>query len=126
MEAVERYNQKMPIFDKQFNSDKGWTFLFTMKQNEYFVFPDKATGFMPEEIDMMDKRNYSRISQHLYRVQAFSTKDYFFRHHLETNVENISELKGYTWKRIRNLSNLEGVVKVRVNHIGEIVKIGEE
>lgn len=126
MEAVERYNQGLPIVDKQYNSDKGWTFLFTMKQNEYFVFPDENTGFFPEEIDMMDSKNYSRLSPHLYRVQKFSTKDYYFRHHLETNVEEEKALKNYTWKRIQNLRNLKGVVKVRINHIGEIVKVGEE
>ena len=38
-EAVERKRQGMPIVDKNYNANLGWKFLFTMKQNEYFVFP---------------------------------------------------------------------------------------
>jgi hypothetical protein len=29
-----------------------------------------------------------------------------------------------TWKRIRNCDELQGIVKVRVNHIGQIVAVG--
>ena len=115
----------LPAIDKYYNNDKGWEFLFTLKQNEYFVFPNQAQGFDPDEIDLTDERNYSRISQNLYRVQKLSSKDYYFRHHLETTIEDIKELQGITWKRITSLNNLKGIVKVRINHIGQIVHIGE-
>ena len=52
------------------------------------------------------------------------TKDYFFRHHLETNVEDNSALKGITWRR-EGLSGLKDIVKVRLNHLGKIVHTGE-
>lgn len=121
-EVVERANQKLPIIDKEYNSELGWTFLFTMKQNEYFVFPNEKTGFNPSEIDLLNPENYAVISPNLYRVQKFSNKDYFFRHHLETTVTNNLEM---TYKRLRAPSTLCGVVKVRINHIGQIVSVGE-
>ncbi len=115
----------LPIVDKSYKSEEGWKFLFSMKQNEYFVFPNEKTGFVPSEIDLMNPENYSKISPNLYRVQKFSSMDYIFRHHLETNVEVTNELKEITWKRINSIKNLKDIVKVRINHIGTIVQIGE-
>jgi CRISPR-associated endonuclease Csn1 len=40
-------------------------------------------------------------------------------------VEDNSALQGKTWKRVQSLGGLEGAVKVRVNHIGQIVAVGE-
>lgn len=125
LEATTRANQQLPIVDKQYKHDEGWQFLFTMKQNEYFVFPNPSTGFDPNEIDLLDSKNYARISPNLFRVQKLAKRDYFFRHHLETNVEDTNELKGTTWKRIQTPNNLDGIVKVRLNHLGQIVQIGE-
>jgi len=119
-EAVARVNAGIPIINKV--HPKGWEFLFTMKQNEMFVFPGE--GFDPKEIDLMNSVNHPSISKYMYRVQKFTLKDYFFRHHLETNVEDRGELKGITWKR-EGLSGIEGIVKVRLNHLGEIVQVGE-
>ena len=104
--------------------DKNWQFLFSMKQNEYFVFPNEKTGFNPLEVDLLSPDNYNLISPNLFRVQKIATKDYFFRHHLETNVENNNALKGITWIRT-STNGLGNVVKVRINHIGQIVSIGE-
>ena len=124
-EAMMCKNMGLQVVDKQYKKDLGWKFLFTMKQNEYFVVPDLEHGFNPEELDLMDEANFNLISPHLFRVQKFSTKDYFFRHHLETNVEDNRTLDGITWKRLRNPNALKGFVKVRVNHIGKIVAVGE-
>ena len=96
-----------------------------MKQNEYFVFPNPQTGFDPHQIDLLDPKNYSIISPNLFRVQKLTTRDYFFRHHLETTINNDSNLKDITWKRITSPNNLKDAVKVHINHIGEILKIGE-
>ena len=115
----------LPIVDKNYKSEEGWKFLFSMKQNEYFVFPNEKTGFVPSEIDLTDPKNYSLISPNLYRVQKFSSLFYIFRHHLETNVEEPNELRDMTWKSIRSVKNLNGAIKVRVNHIGSIVAVGE-
>ena len=123
-EAVTRANLGQPIIDKDYNASEGWQFLFSMKENEYFVFPNEKTGFNPKEIDLLDAENYELISPHLFRVQKSSLKDYWFRHHLETTIEDTSStLKGVTWMRCSKLPGL--MVKVRVNHIGQIVSVGE-
>ena len=96
-----------------------------MKQNEYFVFPNEQTGFDPKEVDLLNPDNYALISPNLFRVQSFSVKDYFFRHHLETIIDNDKRTYDVTWKRIRTTAKLDTIVKVRVNHIGQIVSVGE-
>ena len=135
-EATERVRKGMPIIDKHYKRIEGWEFLFTLKANEFFVFPQKGkvnkhTGevteeFIPQDVDLMDPENYMLISPHLFRVQKFSSRDYWFRHHLETMVKDANlKLKGITWNRIGTLNHLKEIVKVRVNHIGHIVAVGE-
>lgn len=124
-EVVERVNQALPAVGKNYKCDEGWEFLYSMKQNECFVFPNPQTGFDPKEVDLMNPENYALISPNLFRVQSISSKDYFFRHHLETNVENIKERHDITWKRIRSLSSMNTIVKVRLDHLGRIVQVGE-
>lgn len=122
-EAVERVNQGLSIVDKDFNKDKNWEFQFTMKQNEMFLFPNE--DFNPKEMDLFDEKNLNLISKNLFRVQKLGSKDYWFRHHLETKIEDSSSLKNITFKRIQNNNSLLGIVKVRINHLGRIVQIGE-
>lgn len=123
-DAVARVTLGIPVIDKEFKKEDGWEFLFTMKQNEYFVFPNPETGFDPNEYDLLNPDNYAVISPNLFRVQKLTMKDYYFRHHLETNVEENAKLKGITWKR-GGPAMLLGIVKVRINHIGQIVQVGE-
>lgn len=124
-EAMVCKNNDLPVIDKNYNQHLGWKFLFTMKQNEYFVVPDPESGFNPQEIDLEDEANAAIISPHLFRVQKLATKNYTFRHHLETTVDESKPLKDITWKRISTENALKGFVKVRVNHIGKIVAVGE-
>ena len=126
--AAKRKSQRIPVIDKRYNCDKGWHFVFTMKQDEYFVFPNEATGFIPSEVDLLDEVNYDIISPNLYRVQKLSKtsgRDYWFRHHLETMLNNDLKLKNSRFKRIQSLKGLEGIVKVRINSIGKIAAVGE-
>ena len=126
LDAITRVNLGIPVIDYDYKKDEGWTFLFTMKQNEYFVFPNATTGFDPNEIDLLDPDNYARISPNLFRVQKMASKYYVFRHQLETSVADESKtLRDITWKRVQNVNGLQGIVKIRVNHIGQIVKVGE-
>lgn len=122
-EAIERVNQKLPIIDKQINAHLGWQFKFTMKQNEMFVFPSEE--FNPNDVDLSDQKNYSLISKHLFRVQKIATKNYMFRHHLETELNNFKETRGICWEHIQSTEPIRNFVKVRLNHIGQIVQIGE-
>jgi CRISPR-associated endonuclease Csn1 len=137
MEAVEAARQHQPVVNRHYNEVLGWKFLFSMKQNDYFVFPRKEkfidengeekerVAFDPKEIDLMDPKNYAIISSNLYRVQKFTFKDYFFRHHLETTVDDNRQLHSITWIRKNSLDFMNSIVKVRVNHIGQIVSVGE-
>ena len=97
-----------------------------MKQNEYFVFPNEKTGFNPKEVDLLNPENYAMISPNLFRVQKFTYKNYVFRHHLETTIKDTSSsLKGIIWTDFRSSKGLDKIVKVRVDHIGQIVSLGE-
>ena len=124
-EALNRINAGLPAVDKNYHSSMGWRFLFSMKINEMFVFPDEACGFNLEEIDLLDPANASIISPHLFRVQKLSSCYYCFRHHLETEIIDDKQLHGITWLRIQSLSKMEKAVKVRINHLGKIVATGE-
>ncbi len=126
-DALARVNEGLPIINKTFNIQDGWEFKFTLKQNEYFVFPNESTGFFPNEIDLMDENNYYLISPNLFRVQKFGSllSGFWFRHHLETNIEVKKELKHITFKVIQSANNLKGIIKVRINHLGKIVAEGE-
>ncbi|MCE7996308.1 MAG: type II CRISPR RNA-guided endonuclease Cas9 [Roseivirga sp.] len=130
-EAVARANLGFPVVDKNLNADKGWTFLFSMKQNEYFIFPGE--DFNPEDYDLSDLGIKPKISPFLFRMQKFSklrygnsfVRDYVFRHHLESQINDHKNLKDISYKNIKSLGHLEGMVKVRLNHLGNIVHIGE-
>ena len=73
----------------------------------------------------MDPDNYTRISPNLFRVQKITTKDYVFRHHLETTVNDVKELQNITWVRFQSLTDIDKLIKVRINHIGQIISVGE-
>lgn len=122
-EAVARVNQGLPIIDKTYNAHLGWTFKFTMKQNEMFIFPSE--DFNPLEINLLDRKNQAVISKHLFRVQKIATKNYFFRLHLETMVSEVKELKDIMYKPQLGLNAIVGIIKVRINHLGEIIYVGE-
>ncbi len=124
-EATQRAIHGLPVIDREYRKNDGWQFLFTMKRNEFFVFPNAETGFDPKTVDLLDARNYALISPNLFRVQKFTSKDYAFRHHQETTLNDTKELREITWKRITNIDKLNGIVKVRIDHIGQIVSVGE-
>ena len=124
-EAVVRKNEGLPVIDKSYNSHLDWQFLFSMKQNEMFVFPNSEMDFDPNDIDLKNPSNYRIISPNLFRVQKIAAKNYFFRHHLETTVETKKELSNVTYKPQLGLKGIKGIVKVRINHLGQIVKVGE-
>nr|WP_303741269.1 hypothetical protein [uncultured Duncaniella sp.] len=128
----------LPVIDKDYRKCDGWEFLFTMKRNEYFVFPryesvvDSSTGqekliktFDPKAVDLLDRDNYAKISPNLFRVQKLASKYYVFRHHLETNVDDVKELRDITWKRIQTIKLMDEAVKVRIDNLGRIVAVGE-
>lgn len=128
-EAVTRKNIGLPVINKY--HEKGWEFLFTMKQNEMFVFPNEENSFNPKEIDLLASPHQSRISENLFRVQKISTKNYMFCNHLHSlaitsdDLKNKKMLSGNIYHFIQTPEKLNKIIKVRLNHLGQIVKIGE-
>ena len=129
LEAVTRKNLQQPVIRE--TNENGAKLLFTIKQNEYFVFPNEKTGFDPSTIDLLDEKNYELISPNLYRVQKISSKNYMFNHHLETisvsgeMLKSKKELSDTIYKFIQSTSKLEKAIKLRLNNIGQIVQVGE-
>jgi CRISPR-associated endonuclease Csn1 len=113
-EAVRRKNSGEPLVQKE--HPLGWEFFFTLKQNDMFVIPQP--DFDPSEIDFQNPANQSLIGRNLYRVQKIASKDYWFRHHLETTVTN--DIKNLTFYRI-GPNYLKGFIKCRLNHLGKII-----
>ncbi|WP_018626154.1 type II CRISPR RNA-guided endonuclease Cas9 [Niabella aurantiaca] len=132
-DAVQLVNAGEAVIDKAFNQGIGWQFLFTMKQNEMFVFPNDQIGFNPKEVDLLNLQNRKLISPNLFRVQTISVvkygnntiRDFKFRHHLEAQLIDKKELQGIAFQQYKSLLPLEHIVKVRLNHLGHVVGVGE-
>lgn len=100
---------------------------FSMQQNEMFVLGLSQVRFD----DALRNNDKSLISKHLYLVWSISNNDYWFRHHLETkntelkNIATAKETKRYF--RFKSIGALikENPIKIRLNHLGEITKVGE-
>jgi CRISPR-associated endonuclease Csn1 len=106
---------------------ENWEYVTSLQQNEMFVLDLTKEEFN----DALNENNLSLISKHLYRVQKIAASDYYFRHHLETSVEDkfngvkneaLSITIGKV-QRIRSLQKMTGI-KVKVNNIGRIIKTG--
>ena len=78
-----------------------------------------------------NENNKKFLSKYLYVVWSIAEGDYWFRHHLETKVSELKKIIGAKeTKRYYRLS-LKGLlevnpIKVRINHLGEITKVGEQ
>ncbi len=119
-EAFERKRQGADVIDTNYRKEDGWQFLFSLQRGEYVILPDKDNGFDPKDYNLTDPDNLAIISRHLFIVQKLSKKDYWFRHHLDPTSDEIAELRGINWERILSISNLDGIVKVRIDSLGQI------
>ncbi|KHJ36806.1 CRISPR-associated endonuclease Cas9 2 [Pedobacter glucosidilyticus] len=143
--AVERKRNNIPvliedtstIWNHLINEDFSESFLnklpndslklkFSLQQNEMFIL-----GLPKEQSEEAIKsNNKSLLSKHLYLVWSITDGDYFFRHHLETKntelkkIDGSKESKRYLRLSTKSLVDLNPI-KVRLNHLGEITKIGE-
>lgn len=144
--AVERKKYKVPyiirdtteLWNSLINCDLPQSFLkmlpednlnlqFSMQQNEMFIL-----GMSKEEFDdSIRKNDKALLSKFLYLVWSISENDYWFRHHLETKNSELKIIDGakeskrfFRFKSIGSLVNLNPI-KVRLNHLGEITKVGE-
>ena len=121
--AWERVTEDMPYsFVKQLPKSASWKFKFYMQQNEMFIL-----GMEDEEYqDAMEHNNYALLSKYLYRVQKLSHNDYYFRHHLETTVDDDSKeakqmgkMKRLSLKALTQLNPH----KVHISVIGQISEL---
>ncbi|MFZ1496435.1 MAG: type II CRISPR RNA-guided endonuclease Cas9, partial [Saprospiraceae bacterium] len=111
-DAVERMKQGIEVV--QTEDPEFGKLVLSMQQNEMFVFDMTVT-----ELQEAIKSNHKKIGKNLYRVQKISKTDYYFRQHIATHINNNNQMK-----RISSLKNLN-CIKVHINRLGEIVKIGE-
>jgi CRISPR-associated endonuclease Csn1 len=118
-EAFERKQNGLDIINYQ--HPEGHKFVMSLQQNEMFVF-----GLQKDEIETaIREENFPLISNHLYRVQKIQPKDYWFRHHLETKLDDTATAKSFKkFLRINTPNNLTGI-KVRVTNTGKISIIND-
>lgn len=124
-DAVRLANAGLPIVNKEYNQGLGWKFLFSMKQNEMFVFPNEKDGFDPRNLDLFDPKNKQLIAKNIYRVQKLASKYYVFRHQYETKIKDHSNLNGSIFLRIQTVNHLRGAFKIGIDHIGQFYKVNE-
>ncbi|PRZ21272.1 type II CRISPR RNA-guided endonuclease Cas9 [Flavobacterium granuli] len=120
-DAVVRKNSGISVVNK--NHEKGWEFLFSMKQNEFFIFPTES--FNPHDIDLKKTENYHLISPNIFRVQKIAKKNYLFRHHSDPKIEELKDLKDTNYKTVRSTSHLQNIIKIQIDTLGKIIHIGE-
>jgi len=97
-----------------------WIFVDSLQQDEMVVI-----GLSDKELQRaLEVQDYHKLSEHLYRVQKMSSRDYWFRFHLETSVADDKNTSGSIPKfhRIQSLKVYEekNVRKVRVDLLGRI------
>lgn len=112
-EAWDSVTEEMPEpFLRLLPESAEWRFRFSMQQNETFIL-----GMDEEEYrEAMQRRDYAALSRHLYRVQKLARNDYYFRHHLETSVDD-----KYDGKKDESLSIKMGKM-IRVQSMKALVE----
>lgn len=129
-EVWDNITDKMPeSFLKQLPPSETWNFKFSMQQNEMFILG------MEEELynDAMRNNDYATLSKYLYRVQKLAHNNYFFRHHLETSVDDKysgikNEMLSKNMKKLIIISSLgsfedKNPHKVHISITGKITEI---
>ena len=114
---TESFKEKLP--------NDNWKFVSSIQRNEMFVFNLK----LEELNDAIKAKNYELISKHLFKCQTISTMYYEFSHHLETSInKTIQDSALNKFIRIQSFKawNERKPIKVKVNNLGEIVKVETE
>lgn len=108
--------------------DPSWRLELSMQQNEMFVL-----GLSDEAFDeAIQAKDYKTLSKYLYRVQRLATKNYYFRLHIETKVDDKysgvkNEMLSKSVGKLKVVSSLDGLSnlnpkKVKISLLGEIVE----
>lgn len=129
---ISQVGKPYPIINRNAAADLG-SFKFSMQINDLFVLDLKHSLHPMEEneLDFFDTKNRAVISKKLFRLQKMSKKSngqfqIDFRHHLETTIDrNNPILRNITWEIITSNTNLNRLQKIKINHLGSIIKVGE-
>lgn len=113
--VVERKRKGFPVYQLPAN---GKEIVTTLHINDMFLI-----GLNEEEVNW-DDPNYALLMQHLYRVQKFTSGDYYFRVNNTASINNINEKQQINsfgfgkngWER-------NNPIKVRISVSGKIIKI---
>jgi len=132
LQNVEETGKPYPIINRKDDPILG-KFQFSLQKNDLFVFDLKHSENPQEEneINFLDVKNRIVISPKLFRVQKMTKKkkgtfEVTYRHHLETTIKRSGvKLKGNTWDEHGSNNHFARITKVRLNHLGQIVKVGE-
>ena len=97
-----------------------WSFEQSLQENEMFIM-----GLANDIYEnALVEKNYSLLNQHLYRVQKISSSDYYFRHHLETKLDDsASAIEIGKYKRIRSFKAFQqqNPHKVKISLLGKLI-----
>lgn len=126
---VSETGKPYPIIIREDDPDLG-KFQYSMQINDLFVFDLKHSSNPQEEneLDFFDNKNRELISKKLFRVQKMSKKsngvfDVYFRFHFEATINrNINEISLINFQSNKYFDR---VTKIKVNHLGDIIKVGE-
>jgi CRISPR-associated endonuclease Csn1 len=122
-EAAERGRQGLPIVDR--SSTPELKFVMSMQNNDlFFRIPEGMEK--PEPQWFTQPENRKTILQNLFRVQKMSLNgpgacDIKFRSVLETQLNDDSSLRKFTWDRLTSNQPLKSWIKIQLNPIGHIV-----
>lgn len=138
--AVERRKYGLPSIIK--NSDELWDYIqlkithelpesflnqlpppgyelkHSLQQNEMFIL-----GIPKEEVEtLLERGDFSTLSNNLYRVQSISSNDYYLRHHLETQIVNTREsMIARRFYRIQSIKAFNEIhpYKIKIDILGK-------
>ena len=100
--------------------DAKWMFRQSLQINEMFVLGLDEQNFQKA----IQERDSRLINKHLYRVQSISKSDYFFRHHLETIIDDsIASKEMKRFYRFKSLKSFfeENPHKVQISVLGKLI-----
>ncbi len=106
--------------------EDGWQFVVSLQSNEMFILGmDEA-----EYTTAMANQDYRTLNKYLYRVQKLCSKDYYFRLHVETSVDDkyngkFSSTTSMNLQKLKHPMSFNAFFalnphKVRINILGEI------
>ena len=120
----ETFLEKLP--------DPGWELVLSLQQNEMFVLGMDDEAFETA----MERKDYASLGACLYRVQKIASRNYVFRLHIETRVDDKyegtkNEALSLRMGRMKQIYSFKALFdlhprKVRIDVLGRIVKAKED